>query len=428
MDCPKKKTEYCELVNDQVNPDFCLHACKQQPEEYKEQIEEAKKANLPKDFYSRILRPICKTCEQHKKSCQTGEFCLLRTRGILLEKVYKDGIGCALGKWPSEDSQPSKKPTPPKNVIIKADGQKVGIAEILKGKTANEVIEDLTSYEVVEDFPSSEDIKPIGDIMPAKKSRVIFKRWSGKVVDITDTFKNQTAFLVCNGPSFGLVDKTKLKRPGILTMGMNNGPCKSDFRPDLWTAQDPVIKFLPSIWLDPKIMKFALLDFRNKKLHNPHTKELMKTTLRDCPNLYFHKRHSAFHAERWFDENKIVWGKPKKDGGNRSTMLAAIQILWLLGVTKINLVGCDFYMDGNTRYHFDEYRGPASIKGNQRLFKNMSKYFTELLPYMKANNLEILNCNERSHLKVFPYKNFDEAIAESEIQLDEPSKGMYANK
>ena len=394
--CPRIDVGFCKHVDSRVNPLFCNNDCKGDWELNLKVIKQAKIKMVTIGGRSSAGPHICVACENFRSSCKVSPFCLLLTR-FAKPGLYERWLSgeCPIGKWNNATQN--------------------SLDNVESSSMQSKSIPDAKPAEVL-------------NIKPAVKSKVIFKRYSGNVVDITDQFKNQTAFLVCNGPSFGLINKTKLNLPGILTMGMNNGPCKSDFRPDLWTAQDPVTKFLPSIWLDPKIMKFALLDFRNKKLFDPHAKKPMTKTLKNCPNLYFHKRHSAFHAHKWFNENKIVWGKPKKDGGNRSTMLAAIQILWLLGISRIYLIGCDFYMDTNTRYHFDEYRGPASIKGNQQLFRNLAKYFTDLLPYMKVNNLEIFNCNERSHLKVFPYKNFDEAIAENEIKLDEPTKGMYANK
>lgn len=378
MNCPhgkpKKENVFCLKINMEVPKETCDETCKngKWADDQKLLWQIYKEEN---HTFFEEYKPICLSCKNYRQSCTTGEYCLLRTRRVSLFDIWKKKIGCPIGLWEN-----------PKSVGVKSN------------------------------------------IKPAIKSHIIFKRHTGKVVDITDMYKDQTAFLVCNGPSFGMINKTKLNRAGILTMGMNNGPCKEDFRPDLWTAQDPVKKFLPSIWLDPKIMKFALIDFRYRKLFDPHTKKEMNIKLSDCPNLYFHKRHSAFHPDKWFDENKIVWGTPKATGGNRSTMLAAIQILWLLGITRIYLLGCDFYMDTNTRYHFDEYRGPASIKGNQKIYKNLTKYFNQLLPYMKVNGLKIFNCNQRSHLKVFPYKDFDEAIEENEIILDEPTRGMYANK
>lgn len=265
-------------------------------------------------------------------------------------------------------------------------------------------------------------------IEPAKKCDFIFKRSNGRVADITNIFKGQSAFLCCNGPSFSAVDKGLLRRAGILTMGVNNGACREDFRPDLWTAQDPPNKFLPSIWKDPKIMKFTLLDYRLKRLKDHSTGKLTNTRLRDCPNLFFHRRHSEFRPERWFSEKKICWGRPKKGGGNRSTMMAAMQILWLLGISRIYLLGVDFKMSKEEKYFFDEDRSGPSIRGNNRLFENMAKYFTQLLPYMKANKLEIFNCNPDSGLRVFPFKDIAEAVAENQIILNENTRGMYAKK
>src|SRR5690606_6482166 len=58
----------------------------------------------------------------------------------------------------------------------------------------------------------------------------------GRDVSLRNQYKGATAFLVCGGPSFAEVDHSRLRQPGILTMGVNNSV--KTFRPNLWVAVD----------------------------------------------------------------------------------------------------------------------------------------------------------------------------------------------
>lgn len=85
-------------------------------------------------------------------------------------------------------------------------------------------------------------------------SHVSFFRSDGQRLLLDNLFSQQAVFIVCNGPSFRHLDSTKLKRPGILTFGMNNGAHL--FRPNLWACVDAPQKFMKSIWSDPTLLKF----------------------------------------------------------------------------------------------------------------------------------------------------------------------------
>jgi len=266
---------------------------------------------------------------------------------------------------------------------------------------------------------------------PAKhpaRYRKVFCRTDGRIVDIVDLFHGQSCFFVCNGPSVTNYEKHIISQPGIVTMGINNGPATADFRPTLWTAQDPPYRFMRGIWEDAKIMKFTLWDYRNNKMFDPVSQEFIEKRYHHLPNLFFHRRHSAFHANKWFGESKIVWGCPKKGGGNRSTMLAALHILWFLGFHKVYLLGADFKMDKNTKYFFEQDRGPAAIRSNNQLFANMKKYFANLLPFMVERGFLVYNCNPKSNLKVFPYMPLEEAVKDNLINTSISTKDMYVKR
>jgi len=276
------------------------------------------------------------------------------------------------------------------------------------------------------DCPQGKLFQPSGK-HPALGKTVFVNRY-GDPLNIIGMYQGQSCFLVCNGPSITNYEKHLLNQPGIISMGINNGAAYADFRPNLWTAQDPPYKFMRGIWDDPKILKFTMWGYRNCKLFDPQTRQFMTRKLKDLPNLIFHRRHSSFQAQKWFAESKIVWGRPKDSGGNRSTMLAALHILWFLGFVNVYLLGADFYMDADTKYFFDEDRSKASIRNNNRLFRNLSRYFTELQPYMLQQGFRVWNCNSRSNLKVFPFQALEAAVRQSVINTSVSTKGMYVKR
>lgn len=253
----------------------------------------------------------------------------------------------------------------------------------------------------------------------AKLGTPIFMRDDEMPVNIIDIYHGKSVFLICNGPSLKNIDWSIFKQPGILTFGMNNGA--HNFRPNLWTSQDGVYKFMDSIWLDPTIMKFTLLSHRGRKIPNG-------TLVKDCPNMIYHKRHSHFDPETWLDQNQICWGIPQKLGGSRSTMLAAIHICYLLGFRFIYLVGADFNMSTTSKYFFEQDRTDSAINHNNNLFKNLANYFAQLRPKLEAKGVYIYNCTPESHLKVFKEKNLLDAIASSRIDTSASTLGMYENK
>jgi hypothetical protein len=243
-----------------------------------------------------------------------------------------------------------------------------------------------------------------------------------------DMYRGRSAFLILGGPSFAQVDKTKLNNPGILTMGVNNSV--KSYRPNMWVSVDDPSHFIKSIWLDPKITKFVPFSHTEKTIFdNEYWKE---TTIKvgDCPNAWYFKRNENFVAEQYLFEDTINWGNHKDFGGGRSVMLAAIRILYYLGIRTIYLLGCDFKMDEQSKYHFDQDRSKSSIKGNASTYKLLIDRFTKLKPILDENGLEVFNCNQSSGLTVFPFVDFNDAIriASSEMPLDienERTNGLY---
>ncbi|AQT67956.1 hypothetical protein STSP2_01108 [Anaerohalosphaera lusitana] len=252
----------------------------------------------------------------------------------------------------------------------------------------------------------------------------VFYRGDGTTVDLVDLFHGQSVFLICNGPSIKDIDLEKLtSTPGVMTMSLNNGGHK--IRTNLWTGQDPPYRFMQSIWEDPSIMKFTLYDYRKRPVWDRKKGGYSDLKLWQCPNTFFHKRHSDFDAKKWLDEDKVVWGEPKDAGGNRSVMLAALHILYFLGFRNVFLLGADFHMTSDDKYFFEDR---AAVKHNNRLFKNVAKYLEQLKPYLNEVGFRVFNCSPASHLKVFEHKSIHDAVEMCRVNISQSTEGMYVKR
>lgn len=260
---------------------------------------------------------------------------------------------------------------------------------------------------------------------------------------LSDIYKGSSAFLILGGPSFGffIKDKNKisfndkqlsnkdcLKYPGVLTMSVNNTP--KSFRTNLWTCVDNPTHFIKSVWLDPKIQKFVPLDHAEKLIFDNENWQLTETCVGDCPNVVFYRRNEHFQAHQFLTENTFNWGNHGDLGGGRSVMLVAIRMLYYLGIRKIYLLGCDFYMSDDHKYHFAQDRTISSQNNNNSTYSKLIDRFTELLPIFEKHNLQIFNCNEDSHLKVFPFISFRDAFLDTIKYMPynlnkEKTKGLY---
>lgn len=259
------------------------------------------------------------------------------------------------------------------------------------------------------------------------------------VAPLVDTYRGCSAFLIASGPSFVAVDKALISQAGVWTMTLNNAV--RSFRGDAACIVDDPSRFVASLWLDPKIMKFVPTShFRkpiwdNRTFHRPdgtddHRWCPMNLNVGQCPNVVGYQRNEKFHAARYLKENTINWGNHKKWGGGRSVMLAALRILYLMGFRRVYLVGVDFEMTDEKRYHFDEGRTEAAVKGNMSTYAKMVGWFSELRPQFEKEGFIVKNCNPQSSLRVFDMTTVEDAVREATAYMgdvpNERTRGMYS--
>lgn len=262
-------------------------------------------------------------------------------------------------------------------------------------------------------------------------------------ISLKNQYINSQAFLILGGPSFGDFIRSEnkllingkflnyqecLRYPGFITMSVNNSV--KTFRPNLWTCVDSPNRFIKSIWLDPRIQKFIPECHKDKQIFDSEKWQLTNHIVKECPNTFFYYRNDKFNHETFLTEDTFNWGNHKDFGGGRSVMLVAIRILYYLGVRTIYLLGCDFKMDTNKGYHFDQDRTVSSQNNNNSTYIKMQERFTQLRPIFEKEGFNIFNCNPNSYLTVFPYIDFETAIKSAIKHIpnnieNERTEGLY---
>lgn len=248
-------------------------------------------------------------------------------------------------------------------------------------------------------------------------------------VILEDMYHGRSVFLICGGPSFAELDSSLLRRPGIVTMCVNNSV--KTFRPNLWTCVDNPDHFLRSIWHDPTILKFAPIKQINARVFDSDRWEYQRIKISQCPSTFFYHRNAEFKAERFLTEPTINWGNSETNGGGRSVMLVAMRLLYYLGFRRIFLLGCDFKMAESYAYHFDQKRQNGSVNGNNKTYGALKQRFQQLRPIFEAAGLQVYNCNLNSGLDAFdkiPYSQALELVAAEWGNIDvkaERTAGLY---
>lgn len=267
-------------------------------------------------------------------------------------------------------------------------------------------------------------IRSTGELFEhAMKPTPMFFRRDGMNVDLINIYKGSNVFLICNGPSFKDVNHDLLRKPGIVTFGVNNGG--HVFRPNLWSCVDDPTRFMPSIWNDPTIMKFVPQAHFEKPLFDPKTNKIIDRMVGDCPNVFGYRRNEHLIPEQYLFENTINWGNHKDHGGGRSIMISTMKICYLLGFKNVFLVGCDFDMSNKKKYFFDEDRSKSAINNNRNSYDLMNKYFSQLDNQFRKVGFNVFNVTEGSKLESFRTKSLKDAINESLIDTSDSTKGMY---
>jgi len=262
------------------------------------------------------------------------------------------------------------------------------------------------------------------------------EKWPLQLVGM---YRGGSAFLIAGGPSFKNVSQKLIRKAGVWTITLNNAV--RTFRGNAACIVDDPNRFVASLWLDPCIMKFVPASHFDKPMwdtrtlvhkdgrREDHWCQMEKIKVGDCPNVIGYHRNEKLEPWRFLYEDTINWGNHADFGGGRSVMLATLRILFLLGFRKVYLLGVDFDMSSEKRYHFEENRTNSAVKGNLSTYSKMMQWFEQLQPYFLAEKFIVSNCNPESKLKAFPFVSVEDAVYDATFELgdveNERTEGLY---
>jgi len=218
---------------------------------------------------------------------------------------------------------------------------------------------------------------------------VILIRFDNKglkhLVDVTDIYQGQTAFLVGGAPSLKEQPIHRLEERGVITMAMNN--VAMHFRPTMWISGDNPNCYQPRIIGDPTLFKLAPYVHANANV------DALKLKYRQLPGMNYYLQETNVP---WDEYLALRRGVPWYS----NTLFAAIHVLYQLGIRRIILAGSDFGFskDGGMYAHDVKY-GDLEKKWNLDLYNSQVRELRMLKNIFDTAGLELLDCSVNSRIK-----------------------------
>ena len=217
--------------------------------------------------------------------------------------------------------------------------------------------------------------------------------------DLENLFKGGRALLIGGAPSLLEQPLAELSKRGVLTMAMNNAA--RHFQPDLWIGSDNPACYDPRILLDPKITKFAPRSHSEEHLGE----EYAGWKFREMPRMFFYGQDADVPYADFLERHQgVPWYK--------NTLMAAIHVLYRLGIRSIILGGSDFGMSKDGRmYAHPSTMGSLQKKWNIALYNSQAETLRIMQKYFKSKNLEIIDCSVNSRLgEVYRITSMEKAV------------------
>lgn len=260
----------------------------------------------------------------------------------------------------------------------------------------------------------------------------------GNPAFLHDLYKDQHCFFIGAGLSLLQQDLSFLSSRGIISMAVNNIAAKT-VKPNLWCCGDLPKSFHRNIWRDGTITKFIPSSNANLCFLDDDKGTPAKPLAGKTANTFQYTRSSIFNHKLFLDEDVISWGSEAglNDSlglpGCRSVMFPAIKILYYLGFKYVYLLGCDFNMQKDKSYAFDQYKHDGGVESNNKTYTILNKRLTALQPLFTSKNFNVFNCSPNSKLTAFPQLPLEQAIKNSRKNFPDKTitSGMYggiANK
>lgn len=112
-------------------------------------------------------------------------------------------------------------------------------------------------------------------------------------------------------------------------------------------------------------------------------------------------------------------------------MLAAIRLLFYLGIRTVYLLGCDFRMQvGEANYAFPQDRSRSSVNGNDKSFEALNNRSQHLLRSFEKEDFAVFNCTPNSGLTAFSQLRYEDALEQAIRPFPKSidTAGMYDRK
>ena len=201
-------------------------------------------------------------------------------------------------------------------------------------------------------------------------------------VDLSNIYKDKTAFLVGGAPSLKEQPLELLNKRGVLAMAMNNSAIH--FQPTLWASADRPDCYEPQILLDPRIMKFGSIAHADCVIGG--------VKYRDMPNMYFYSPQDNISWDEFLaGRNGVPW--------YNNTLFIGIHILYQLGIRRIILAGSDFgYSKSGDMYAHKTELGSLERKWNMDLYNSQVRELRMLKPLFQNSGLTFIDCSKNSRL------------------------------
>jgi hypothetical protein len=240
---------------------------------------------------------------------------------------------------------------------------------------------------------------------------------------LCQAYRGATAVLICGGPGADIPRLTAL--PGVVVAAINNAA--ETFRPDIWFGLDEPSRFLKRIWMDPGIQKFFPLAYADKPIGKDDI------TAAETPNTVFIRRNDAFNPRTWFEESTINWGDdvgPDERRGGRSTMIAALRVLYSLGFAKIIIAGADMKMvPGKGAYSHSQEASEIHARRNNNLYAYLNlEVFPKLATGFAERGVDVVVVPPTT---ITAFRSVDLAAIEADLTArwaplaEQTSAGLY---
>jgi len=213
---------------------------------------------------------------------------------------------------------------------------------------------------------------------------------SKKILELKDKFKNETCFILGQGPSFNDFNKDLLKNKFTFIFGNHfNSINFNQFTPTFYIENDELI-------LNEYANRINNLKVDYLFLPNRYKKTLKKE---ERPFYFFNEDFTYFN---YFDKNfqKIKFSKSidKKFYISTSTLFLTLQLAYYLGFKKVYLLGIDLnYETENITINRD-----TTKEGLKLIIKD----FEKAKKIFERDNREIINLSKESILKMFKYQEY----------------------